>query len=332
MIITKTPYRISLFGGGTDYNKWFEEKGGLIVGSTINRYCYISLRTLPNFFAHKSRVVYSKIEEVNGHSEIEHPAVRACLNYLDVNNEIELHHDGDLPARSGIGSSSSFTVGLLQAIHAYKNEMISKAALAKEAIHLEQKVMNENVGIQDQILASYGGMKIINMGPGDTYSVSPLILGKDYKKELQSHFMLAFSGVQRIASGHAGKQIQKIEEGALNAQLSEIHDIAKEGLNVLQKNQDIRKVGELFDRTWKVKRSLIQDMSTNAIDEMYETAMKKGAFGGRLLGAGAGGFMVFIAPPEKHEQIKNALASQVKVWVPFEFEDSGSQILFYDEH
>ncbi len=329
MIITRTPYRLSFFGGGTDYNPWFEKNGGLVIGSTINKYCYISIRNLPPFFDHKSRIVYSQTEQVTNHDEIDHPSVRACLQYMDVSDGVEIHYDGDLPARSGIGSSSSFTVGLLKGLHAYRNKMVGKEELAREAIHVEQNVIGENIGIQDQTLASFGGMQVIRMGPGKDFKVEPLIISNSYKKSLESHFLLAFSGIHRIASKSAGEQINKIKDGALNPQLSEICDIAREGLSLLSHQDDISKIGSLFDKTWKLKKTLTSTMSNSDIDDIYDTAIRNGAYGGRMLGAGNGGFLVFIAPPEKHQRIIESLP-QVKVWVPFNFEDNGSQVLFYN--
>ncbi|WP_127717821.1 kinase [Halobacteriovorax sp. HLS] len=330
MIISKTPFRLSFFGGGTDYNSWFEENGGLIIGSTFDQYNYITLRRLPPFFEHKTRIVYSKTEQVNCNSEIEHPSVRNCLKLTDINDGLEIHYDGDLPARSGIGSSSSFTCGMLNALHAYNHKMISKEELAKQAIHVEQVMNNESVGIQDQILTAYGGLNIIEMGPGNQYKVLPLILGNEFKRNFESHIMLAFSGQTRFSSDNASKQINEIKNGSINTQMKEIHSIAKEGLGLFQKERDFKDFGKLFDTTWKIKRGLTKIISNSYIDDAYEIAIKNGAYGGRLLGAGGGGFMMFIAPPEKHQQIKEALAKNIKVWVPFKFEYLGSHITLYN--
>ena len=329
MIITKTPYRLSFFGGGTDYNSWFERNGGLVIGCTMARYCYISLRTLPPFFDHKTQVVYSKLETVQDNSQIKHPSVNACLKYLNVKDGLEIHHDGDLPARSGIGSSSSFTSGMLLALHAYKNEMITKEQLAAETIEVEQNVIGESVGVQDQILASYGGLNIIEMGPGARYQVSPLILPPDYLENLESHILLGFTGITRTASEHAKAQIAQIERGKSDSQLKDIHAIAKEGLGLLSTKQELSKVGRLFDTTWKIKRSMSNPKDTSFADLIYEKALQAGAIGGRLMGAGGGGFMVFIAPPETHNRIKENLKDAIKVWVPFKFDHEGSQILFF---
>lgn len=329
MIISKTPFRLSFFGGGTDYNSWFEEKGGLIIGTSFEQYNYISLRKLPPFFEHKSRVVYSKTEAVAENYEISHPAVRNCLKYVDLVEGVEIHYDGDLPARSGIGSSSSFTVGFLMALHGFKDKMVSKLELAKQAIYVEQTMNGENVGIQDQILTSYGGLNIIEMGPGNDFNVSPLILPNDYKSALESHVMLAFSGITRFSSESAGKQIEKINNGHLNSQMSEIHCIAQEALSLLKNKSDFKCIGRLFDNTWQIKKNLTSSMCNDEIDEIYHIAIKNGAYGGRLLGAGGGGFFMFFAPPERHQQIMGAL-SKVKVWVPFKFENRGAHIILKD--
>ena len=328
MIITRTPYRLSLFGGGTDYNEWYEENGGLIIGSSFNKYCWITLRKLPPFFDHKSRVVYSKIESVKSNADIEHHGVQSCLTYLNVQDALEIHHDGDLPARSGIGSSSSFTVGFLNALHAYQSKMIGKRDLAEEAIYVEQNVAKEQVGIQDQILTSFGGLQVIEMGPGSRFEVRPLIIPKTYRDQIESHILLGFSGMQRFSSDAAAEQVSKIKSGTNKSQLREIHSIAKEAHGILQRNGDMPSLGKLFDATWQLKKTLTITMSNYAIDEIYQQALKLGAYGGRLMGAGTGGFFMLFAPPEKHEILKRELKG-IKVWIPFEFEDSGSQVIFY---
>jgi D-glycero-alpha-D-manno-heptose-7-phosphate kinase len=274
---------------------------------------------------------HSRVEEVSGNHQIEHPAVRNCLKFMDITDGIEVHYDGDLPSRSGIGSSSSFTVGFLNALHAYKSQIVSRMELAKQAIHVEQNLSKENVGIQDQILTCFGGINIIEMGPGNNFRVSPLILPSEYKNQLESHIMLAFSGQTRISSETAITQIEKINDGSVKSQMSAIYDIANEGLSLFSFNAEFKEIGKLMDKTWQIKRSLTHQISNDFIDDAYDTAMKNGAFGGRLLGAGGGGFLMLIAPPEKHEQIRQALSSKIKVWVPFKFENEGSKILLYED-
>jgi D-glycero-alpha-D-manno-heptose-7-phosphate kinase len=329
MIITKTPYRLSLFGGGTDYRPWFEKKGGLIIAAAMARYCYISIRKLPPFFEHKSRVVYSKIESVLDHQEFVHPSIRKCLEYLNFEQGVEIHHDGDLPAKSGIGSSSSFTVGLLNALHALSYEMKSVDQLAAEAIHVEQNLIKEDVGIQDQIMAAHGGLKILKMGPGTDYTVTPLILAPDYLRALEDHILLGFSGISRFSVEFAKAQIENINNGSSEQRLSEIHSIAEEALDLFKNQSNLDKIGALLDRSWKMKRQLIKGMSNDTIDDIYEIAKKEGAFGGKLLGAGGGGFFALLAPPYRHNGIKSAL-KKIKVWVPFQIDKSGTQIIFHN--
>jgi D-glycero-alpha-D-manno-heptose-7-phosphate kinase len=330
MIITKTPYRLSFFGGGTDYRPWFEKNGGLVIASAIERYCYLTVRYLPPFFEHKSRMVYSKSEFVNDHEEFQHPSVRNCLKFMAIEQGVEIHHDGDLPARSGIGSSSSFTVGLLHALHALRYEMVTKETLANEAIMIEQDWIGEDVGIQDQIMAAHGGLKIIEMGPKDQYSVRPMILPPEYLKAIESHILLGFSGISRFSTQYAKSQIENIENGKSHQTLSEIQSLAHEALALFQKQANLDELGDLIDKSWKMKRSLTCDMSNSIIDDVYAIAKKNGAFGGKLMGAGGGGFVMFLAPPYRHEAIQQAL-SQIKVWIPFKFDMMGSQVIFHKD-
>lgn len=328
MIITRTPFRLSFFGGGTDYPAWFGQNGGLVIGTTFARYCYLSCRPLPPFFAHKTRLVYSTVENVIDHAKIQHPSVRGCLQYLNFEQGLEIHHDGDLPARSGLGSSSSFTVGLLLALNGLRHNMLTKRELAEEAITVEQKILEENVGIQDQVLASYGGLNVIEMDPGSEYRVFPLVLPPEYKNALQDHVLLGFTGVTRFSSQVAEQQIQAITTG--RSCMAEIHDIAKEAREIFQRKGDFEKIGNLLHKSWQLKRSLGKNISSSEIDEMYELAIRAGAYGGKLLGAGGGGFIMFFAPPERHEAIKEALY-QVKIWVPFKFESEGAQVIFHTD-
>lgn len=330
MITTKTPYRISFFGGGTDYNSWFETHRGLTIATTFTKYCYISIRKLPPFFEHKTRVSYSKEELVKDHSEIKHPSVKNSLKHLGINTGLEIHHDGDLPARSGIGSSSSFTVGMLHALYALEGRMVSRKKLADDAIYVEQVLSQENVGIQDQIIASFGGLQVIEMGPENNYTVTPLILPKDYKKYLESHILLGFTGLSRIASENAKEQIENIRNGSNYSKISDIYSISQEGLNLFRQHASLDQMGKLLDQSWSIKKTLTSSISSDIIENIYSTALRNGALGGKLLGAGGGGFVMFLAPPEKHEKIKMAL-KEMKVWIPFHFEEIGSQVIFCDE-
>jgi len=330
MIISKTPYRLSFFGGGTDYNSWFETHGGLTISTTFSKYCYITVRKLPPFFEHKTRVSYSKEELVKNHNDILHPAVKNSLKYLNINTGLEIHHDGDLPARSGIGSSSSFTVGMLHALYALEGRMVSRKKLADDAIYVEQVLSAENVGVQDQIISSFGGLQIIEMGPENNYTVTPLILPRDYKTELENHILLGYTGLSRIASESAKEQIDNIKNGINFSKVNEIYSISIDALNLFRQHESFEKIGKLLDQSWNIKKTLTSSISNDLIENTYTTALKNGAYGGKLLGAGGGGFIMFLAPPEKHLQIKNAL-KEMKVWIPFHFEENGSQIIFCDE-
>ena len=331
MIITKTPFRLSFFGGGTDHNAWLEDNNGFVVSTTFSKYCYITLRKLPQFFDHNSRVVYSQVELVKNNCDIQHPAVRNCLKFMDITEGVEIHHDGDLPARSGLGSSSAFTIGLLKALYALQTKMVSKKRLADEAIHVEQILLEENVGIQDQIITSYGGFNTIEMNSRNDYTVSPLILPDDYLKNIEEHVLLGFTGISRISSHNAGAQISKIRSGEIKDKMHDIYHIAKEGGGLFSQNVDISKIGNLLDKSWQLKRSLTPSMSTSGIDNTYQRALKVGAYGGKLLGAGGGGFIMFLAPPEKHQEIKDELKNDVPVWVPFKLDSHGSQVMHFSD-
>jgi len=330
MIITRTPYRLSFFGGGTDYNPWFEDYSGTVLAVGLAHYCYLTVRYLPPFFSeHSSRIVYSKIESVNNHSEIQHPSVRGCLQFLKVNEGIEIHHDGDLPARSGIGSSSSFTVGLLHALHALQQRMVSPKQLAEEAIHVEQKILGESVGVQDQIMAAHGGFRLLELGTGPKWSVKSMLLAKDYLKDLEKHVLLGFSGISRTAQKHAKNKLENIKRGKTTEELQAITCLAQEALKAFQGEASFEKLGRFLDLSWQQKRRLAAGVSTDWMDALYSTAIRHGAFGGKLMGAGGGGFFFFLAPPNQHENIRKAL-SKIKVWVPFKIDYSGSQVIFYN--
>ena len=330
MIITRTPFRLSFFGGGTDYNAWFEENESIVIAAGLGYYCYISLRHLPNFFEHKTAVAYSEIEIVNSNADIGHPAVRGCLQYHSIDDGLKVHHDGDLPARSGIGSSSSFTVGLLHSIHALQQRMVSPYQLAKEAIDVEQNLLGESVGVQDQILAAYGGFRILRLGLGNTWSVQDLIVSKDYLQTLEQHVLLGFSGISRTAEQHAKSKVNNIKQGKTRVELRAINELAGEALQAFQQQAHFEQIGQLLDQSWKLKRRLAAGISADWMDDLYRTAIRNGAFGGKLMGAGGGGFFFFLAPPHHHRQIRESLP-QIKVWVPFKIDHHGSQVIFYSK-
>ena len=325
MIISRTPYRISFFGGGTDYPAWYEKNGGCVLATSINRYCYITCRYLPPFFQHKHRVVYSKIESTASVDEIQHPAVRECLRFLDYTDGMEIHHDGDLPKQSGLGTSSSFAVGLLHALHALRGEMVGPMQLTTEAIHVERDLCRENVGSQDQVTTAHGGLNFVEFLPGDVIKVHPLTILPGRRMLFQSHLMLLFTGFSRTASDVAAEQIQNIPKK--EHELHALQQMVKEGVRILSSAGDIREFGRLMHEGWKIKRTLSSKISNAEIDTIYETALKAGALGGKLCGAGGGGFLMLFAEPDRQPAIRQALTTYLHV--PFEFESDGSRIILY---
>lgn len=326
MVITKTPYRVSFFGGGTDLNQWFKENGGAVISTTIDKYCYISCRYLPKFFNHNYRFVYAQIEDILEIKDIKHPAIKGLLKFLNWNQGIELHHDGDLPARSGLGSSSSFTVGMLNALYALQGRHISKNELAKQAIFIEQKILNENVGCQDQIAAAYGGFNKIEFYGEDTFKVSPIIISSERVNKLEDNLLLFFTGISRFAS-----EIEKSKIVNFNSkkhELKKMHEMVDFSIDILvDKKKNIDDFGLLLNEGWNYKKSLSNLVSNNEVDEIYNIALKSGAYGGKLLGAGGGGFILFYAPKEKHQEIINKLKHLIRV--PFKFENLGSTVALY---
>ena len=322
MIISRTPYRISFFGGGSDYPQWYREHGGQVLATSINKYCYITCRYLPPFFEHRYRVAYSEIENVQSIDQIHHPAVRETLKYLGIDRGVEIHHDGDLPARSGMGSSSSFTVGLLNALHALQGRMMDTQHMAGQAIYIERDRLGETVGSQDQTLAAHGGFNHIAFGKDGNIDVRPVTLRPERIRELQDHLMLFYTGIQRTASDIAATYVN----GAVNLQAT--MDAVDEGLGILNSHQDICAFGELLHWAWGVKKSLSLKITSPDVDWMYEAALAGGAIGGKLLGAGGGGFMLLFVAPEYQSKVKEVLNKLTHV--PFKFESQGSQIIFYD--
>ena len=322
MIISRTPFRISFFGGGTDYPDWYHEHGGAVLSTTFDKYCYISARRLPPFFNHKYRITYSKVEDTRTIHEIEHPAVQAVLAESGYTDGLEIHCDADLPARSGLGSSSSFVVGLLHSIQALLGNSPDKQWIAKEAIRIEQAVLGENVGSQDQIAAAYGGFNLIEFHQSNSFNVSPVNLPLSRRQELEKHLMLFFTGFSRIASEVAKSKIANLHKK--HAQLNRMRAQVDEALTLLRSDADIRIFGDMLHQTWIDKRSLSEKVSTDSIDAIYNRARTAGAIGGKLLGAGGGGFLLIFATPEKHHSIRKALGELVTV--PFQLEATGSQI------
>ncbi len=326
MILTRTPFRISFFGGGTDYPIWYREHGGAVLSTSINKYCYISCRYLPPFFDYKYRFRYSAREEVNAIQEIIHPSIRECLRFMNMEKGIEMVHTSDIPARSGIGSSSAFTIGLLNALYALSGKMVTKRQLAREGIHIEQNLIKENVGSQDQVACAFGGLNKIEFGGSNEFYVNPLPIGDEKINLLQKHLMLFFTGFTRNASDIADEQINNTH--AKNAELKAMAEMVDEGIKILNGSiNNLMDFGRLLHETWKVKKRMANSITTNKIDEIYRVAREAGAIGGKLLGAGGGGFMLFFADTEIQPLIKERLKDLL--YVPFAFESLGTQIIVY---
>ncbi len=326
MIITRTPFRISFFGGGTDYPVWYKENSGAVLSTTINKYCYITCRYLPPFFEHKHRIAYSYTELVRDIDEIRHPSVRETMRFMKITEGVEIHHDGDLPARTGLGSSSSFTVGLLHALYALKGIMPAKMQLAKDAIHIEQDMIKENVGSQDQVSAAFGGLIRIDFNGEHNIQVRPVTIKTRRLYLLQDHLMLFFTGFSRTASQIAEEQIK--ETPNRKQELNEMYRMVDEAINILNGENDLLEFGRLLHESWQLKRSLTDKISTPYVDYLYDAATRAGATGGKLLGAGGAGFILFFVSPELQPRVKETL--QGLLHVPFRFESLGSQVVFHD--
>ncbi|MCX6702379.1 MAG: kinase [Candidatus Wolfebacteria bacterium] len=312
MVITRTPFRISFFGGGTDYPAWYEDNGGAVLSTSIDKYCYITCRHLPPFFEHKSRIVWSKTELVRHHDEIQHPAVREALKFLNIDKGVEIHHQGDLPARSGLGSSSSFTVGLLHALHALNGKMITKYQLMLDAIHLEQERLKENVGSQDQAAVAFGGLNKIEFSGHHRITIRPIPINNEKLDILQNHLMIFFTGMARTASEIAAEQIKNTKQKG--SELRKMLEIVNEAVKVLHGSADsFDDFGRLLHESWQIKRGLSSQITNPQIDEIYEAGRSAGALGGKLLGAGAGGFMLFFVKPEQQPVVKEKLSNLLHV-------------------
>ncbi len=326
MIICRTPTRISFFGGGTDYPVWYRQNGGMVLSSTINKYSYITLRYLPKIFNYNFRIRYFNTEETQTLDEIKHPSVRECARALGVSEGFEMIHHGDLPSGTGMGSSSTFTVGMLHAFYSLTNYMPTKRELALKALEVEQNVIGEAVGSQDQVAAAFGGFNCIKFGGKREFEVDPIVLGKDRLAELEARLMLCFTGFSRSAPQIANHQIR--ETPSRVKELNEMSELTLEAFKVLTNPSiPLDHFGDLLNEQWKIKRSLTSHVSTPEVDYIYETAIKNGAIGGKLLGAGGGGFMVFFAEPTRQREIKESLPG--KNFVPFRFEDTGSKLVYY---
>jgi D-glycero-alpha-D-manno-heptose-7-phosphate kinase len=328
MIISRAPFRISFFGGGTDYPAWYRENGGAVIGVSINKFCYITCRFLPPFHAYKYLVRYYRREEAQTLDEIQHPAVRECIRFLGLDKGVDLVHHADLPARSGLGSSSTFTVGLLHALFALKHEMATKRQLAVHAIEIEQNVIGENVGSQDQTLAAFGGLNRIEFGGPHEIQVKPLILAPERLDALESHVMLFFTGFARTASEVAGAQIAQISRKA--GELRKMMELTEQAEALLtDSKRPMADFGRLLDEQWGLKRRMSELVSSPDIDRIYEAGLHAGAIGGKLLGAGGGGFMMFFVEPESRPRVLEAMKGLLHV--PVRFDYLGSQIIYFSK-
>ena len=326
MIISSTPFRISFLGGGSDFPEWYRENGGAVLAMAIDKYCYISVRYLPPFFDHKYRVAYSKVETVNDVSAIQHPVIRETLRDLGDDSGLEIHHDADLPARAGLGSSSAFAVGFLHAVLALRGRMASKEFLAREAIRIERELLNETVGCQDQITVSHGGFNHIRFDTSGAYNVSPVTVSAERLQELQDHLMLFFTGFRRSASDIERDKLNNYRQRT--AELRTMQAMVDDALAILTNGRtSLMEFGALVHEGWKLKRSLSDRVATPDIDDIYQTARTAGAVGGKVLGAGGGGFMLFVVPPERQSAVRRSLARLPHI--KFAVSPAGSRIIFY---
>jgi len=325
MIISRTPFRISFFGGGTDYPAWYEKNGGAVLSTTIDKYCYITTRYFPPFFKHKHHLRWRLHEEANEVNAIQHPSVRESLRFLNIEKGIEMMYAGDLPSMSGVGSSSAFTVGFLNSLYALQGKMVPKKQLALDAIHVEQKLIGEHVGSQDQTAAAFGGFNRIDFGGIEPIRVSPIIIPPARLQLLQDQLMLFFTGFSRNASEIAAEQIKKTPER--HNELTAMRSMVDKAVSILSDDTvSLNEFGKLLDESWKIKRGLTSLISNDHIDAIYARALNAGAVGGKLCGAGGGGFILFFVPVEKKQQVKEELKDLLHV--PFTFENQGSQIVF----
>lgn len=325
MVITKTPFRMSFFGGGTDMEEYFKENEGAVISTTFDKYCYVNVRHLPRFFNYSTELSYSKTERVTDVNKIEHPAIREAMRMLDM-HEIRLTYEADLPARSGLGTSSSFAVGMLNAFYALKGKYVDKKRLADEAIHLERVLCSESGGWQDQIAASFGGFNRINFN-ADGYEVLPIIISPERKKMLNDNLLMFFTGFTRFSSEIQKKNdVSGTEEKKLK--LKRMYELVNEAENILVDNErDLDDFGRLLDLTWRLKKGTGNSISTDKIDVFYEKGLEAGAIGGKLLGAGGGGFLLFYVPQGRQEKIKEALKDLM--YIPFRFESGGTRVIHY---
>jgi D-glycero-alpha-D-manno-heptose-7-phosphate kinase len=329
MIMTRTPFRMSFFGGGTDFPAWYRENGGAVLSTTIDKYSYVTLRKLPPFFDNRHKIqFYSKQEAFNEIDEIVHPSVRETYRFMDVQEGLVMQHDADLPSRSGLGSSSAFTVGLLHALYTLRGKMVTKKRLALEAIHIEQELIKEAVGSQDQVAASFGGLNKIIFSSDRNIEVNPITISAEQTDYLQSCLMLFFTGFARFAVEVEEHKLQQLD--CRKNELHQMHCLVDEAMAILNCGiSNYHLFGKLLNETWKLKKGLSDKVSTRSIDEIYDQGMRSGALGGKILGAGGGGFILFFVPPEERERLRLGLPNLLHV--PFRFDSLGSQVIYFTE-
>jgi D-glycero-alpha-D-manno-heptose-7-phosphate kinase len=327
MIITRTPLRISFFGGGSDYPVWFRENGGSVLASTIDKSCYITTRWLPPFFEYRSRVSYSQVENVACNAAIEHPSVRGCLSFLKIEDGVEVQHIADLPARAGLGTSSSFTVGMLHGLYALRGQLRDKKSLARDAIFVEQEILHEAVGAQDQISAAYGGLNRIDFETDGNFEVRRIPISQSRLQLLEQNLALYFTGFSRTASEIAKEQVRMTPHRATELRTMQAMVVEAERI-LLDANRPLEEFGRLLHESWKLKRSLTHTITTPTIDDIYAAGLRAGAVGGKLLGAGGGGFMLFFVPPEHRARLRSQLKDLL--CIPFKFSCRGSEVVVYE--
>ena len=329
MIISRTPVRISLFGGGTDYREYYSNGSGAVIGTTINKYVYVSINRLSDFFDYKIRVGYSKSELVNSVDQIVHPSVRECLKYKNINGNLDIHIFADLPARTGLGSSSAFTVGFLHSLYELEGKVATKERLATDALHVEQVMIKENVGSQDQIHAAYGGLNMIEFGPGK-FKVRPLILSDNKRQLLENSTMIFYTNQTRLANEILKEQIERTISRDNDAYLKQMHDMVYEAIDIISNEEDdvfVQKLGVMLGASWKLKKSLSTQVSNSSIDEAYLRAINAGAYGGKVVGAGGGGFLMMLVAPSSKDNVRKALANYLEV--KFKFDNNGSTVIYH---
>ncbi|MCS6853121.1 MAG: hypothetical protein NZ700_18350 [Gemmataceae bacterium] len=327
MIITQTPLRISFLGGGTDYPEHFRHHGGAVLATSINKYVYLTVQPLTRFFDYRIRISYSRTELCSHVDEIQHPSVRECLKFLGIEGGIEIHVMSDLPARTGLGSSSAFTVGLLHALHAFRGELVGREQLAAEAVLVERERIGERVGCQDQYVAAHGGLLHISFSPNDVVVTTPLVLSRERRQALESRLLIFYTGQQRTAHDILQEQLRRTREGKLTAELRDLQQLVAEGLRVLDSSRPLGEFGALLHEGWLLKRRFSQAVSNPLVDAAYEHARRAGAVGGKLLGAGGGGFLLLFVEPDQQSAVRAALAYLREV--PFSFDNQGSRLVFY---